>query len=231
MTFFLVAIIFISALSYPVQERVILLSMMADCSDECLGLVRVFDSESFDSGSMAFEISSFCNKLDYLFNQGNCLDHGYVKEMISYLRRQRGFMDSRGQPKTLGGPGRVTVAMLQNCIERLQLFTLLATDTIRSEFPDYVLLMCLSAFNLENYRHSNPEERLSRLAQVFDIDARSLCDQFFDIRPMALHEYSKGCSNEEAWLRTLQRLDTKQASVKRAHPSSDLRKVIIRFLV
>lgn len=190
----------------------------------------MFDSEAFDSGSMAFELSSFCNKLDYLFNQGNCFDHGYVKEMISYLKHQRGFMDSHGRPKTLGGPGTVTVAVLQNCIQHLQLFTLLATDTIRSEFPDYDLLMCLSAFNLDNYRHSNPTERLSRLAQVFEIDAQSLCDQFFDIRPMALHEYSKGCTNEEAWLRTLQRLDTKQASVKRAHPSSDLRKVIIRFL-
>ena len=212
------------------QERAILLSLMADCADECVQLVRVFDTESYEVSMVHWEISTFISRLHFLFNEGNVINHGYTEVLLESLKAQRGFLDSRGNPKTLGGPGKVTAALLQRCLCRMQLFVDMAVETLRSEFPDFDIVMAFSAFDLEHSNKAKPEERLQRLSQVFEVDFDQLAQEFWDLRPLAMHEFSKGCTCCQAWVRTVQRIETRQAAVKRQHPTATIRQILLRYL-
>ena len=152
---------------------------MADCADERVQSVRVFDTETYEVSMVHWEISTFISRLHFLFNEGNVVDHGYTQVMLQSLKSQRGFLDSRGSPKTLGGPGKVTAALLQRCLCRMQLFVDLAVETLRSEFPDFDVVMAFSAFDLEHSDKVKPEERyLQRLSEVFDLDFDQLAQEF-----------------------------------------------------
>ena len=216
------------------EERCLLLSMMSEAADEATQLVRFFDSESYDSAGIHEQICIFVNRLKHLFIEGAVMECEYAHEMLQYLRRQRAFMNSQGAPKTLGGAGTVTGEMTRRCLNRLQLYVNLAIETLRSEFPDYDIIMCFSVFKLDRQQFGNStakrEERLERLAKVFGVDLQQVIDQFFDLRPMALHEFAKGCSSAQAWVTSIQRIETKQAAVRKHHPTAEIRCVVIRYL-
>ena len=116
----------------------------------------------------------------------------------------------------------------------MQLYVNLAIETLRSEFPDFDIIMCFSIFKLDQQHFGRSsakrEERLQRLAQVFGVGLQELTDQFFDLRPMALHEYAKGCTSAQAWIVTIQRIETKQAAVRKHHPTSEIRSLVMRCL-
>jgi hypothetical protein len=216
------------------EEVCLLLSMMSEAADEATRLVRYFDTESYDVANIHEEICIFVNRLKHLFLDGAVMDSGYTQEMLTYLQVQRAFMNSEGAPKTLGGPGRVTDDMRRRCLNRMQLYVNLAIETLRSEFPDFDIIMCFSIFKLDQQHFGRSsakrEERLQRLAQVFGVGLQELIDQFFDLRPMALHEYAKGCTSAQAWIVTIQRIETKQAAVRRQHPTSEIRSLVMRCL-
>ena len=67
--------------------------------------------------------------------------------------------------------------------------------------------MAFSAFDLEHSNKAKPEERLQRLSQVFEVDFDQLAQEFWDLRPLAMHEFSKGCTCCQAWVRTVQRIE------------------------
>ena len=108
------------------RRKAVLVSMMSDAADVCVSLIRALDTEEYDAASLNWEISSVVQNLHYMFVEGSVVDHGYTKQMLQPLPRQQAFTDAKDRPKCLGGPGTVTAAMLQNCIERLQLFVNLA---------------------------------------------------------------------------------------------------------
>lgn len=220
----------LSFLDFLNEERCLMLSLMAEAADECVSLIRVFDTEAYDVASIHWEISAFVNRLNYLFCEEGVWEIGYVKEMLQYLRRQRAFIDSHGNPKTLGGPN--VLIDRKSCLNRLQMFVNLACETLRSEFPDYDIICSFSVFDLQSKKSNTVEtsKRLERLSQVCSVDKVKFRDEYFDIRPMALHEFSKGSSGVDAWLTTVQRLETKQAAVRKVHPTSTIRQVLIRYL-
>ena len=212
------------------EERCLLLSMLSECADECVQLVRFFDTESYDVASIPEQISIFVNRLKYLFIDGAVMDSGYTLEMVTFLGRQRAVIDSRGNPKTLGGGGRLTAQMRDRCLNRLRLFVDLAMETLRSEFPDYDMVMAFSIFRLDakGFSQNKHQERLERLANVFGLDLQELTNQFYDVRPMALHEYAKGCNSAQAWVRTVQRIELKQVAVRKHHPTTMIRSLVMR---
>ena len=74
--------------------------------------------------------------------------------------------------------------MRRRCLNRMQLYVNLAIETLRSEFPDFDIIMCFSIFKLDQQHFGRSsakrEERLQRLAQVFGVGLQELIDQFFD---------------------------------------------------
>ena len=64
-------------LEWVSEERLVMVGMAADAADAALGLVRAFDTESYDPSLMTLECEKFLSELHYLFNQG--LKHGDSK--------------------------------------------------------------------------------------------------------------------------------------------------------
>jgi len=67
-------------------EKLLMLAMMADASDEGLCLIRQVDDESTDVASLQSLVVSFLERTDMLFGQGGCLRvMGYTKHILSML--------------------------------------------------------------------------------------------------------------------------------------------------
>ena len=64
---------------------------------------------------------------------------------------------------------------------------------------------------------------------MLEVDQQELAEQYVDIRPMAIYEHRKGATNIDAWVKTILRVESRQAAVKRNHPTGALRKVLIRY--
>ena len=66
-------------LAWVDEEALVQLAMMADAAEQLVCLLRFFDADGFDPSSMAAEVALFVSRVDFLFVQGQCIDHGYRK--------------------------------------------------------------------------------------------------------------------------------------------------------
>ena len=74
------------------ERRLILISMLADISDECSGLLRLVDTESYDLSEFPIEEESLLARLRRLINQGAIFTQGLTADMLELLEEPRGFM-------------------------------------------------------------------------------------------------------------------------------------------
>lgn len=110
--------------------------------------------------------------------------------------------------------------MLLNCAEQCQAFVVLATNTLKAEFPDTDVLNSFRVFDVVKKRgvqrdeaiHCSFKERsIKRLAQVLQLDAGLLANQFDEVEPVAMYEASTGRTNSfEAWRTALLRIKARR---------------------
>ncbi|CAJ1394699.1 unnamed protein product [Effrenium voratum] len=74
------------------ERHLILISMLADISDECSGLLRLVDTESYDLSEFPIEVESLLARLHRLINQGAIFTQGFTAYMLELLEEPRGFM-------------------------------------------------------------------------------------------------------------------------------------------
>lgn len=111
-------------------------------------------------------------------------------------------------------------AMLLSCIEQCQAFVVLATNTLKAEFPDTDVLTCFRVFDVVKKRgvqrdegaHCMFKERsLKRLAQVLKLDFDVLKLQFDEVEPVALYEASIGRTTSfESWRTAILRVKSRR---------------------
>ena len=66
--------------------RLLLLAMLSDAGDEGVIVVRCGDTERADPADAAFNIARFVARIEYLFVQGHCVNCGYTKVMLEFLK-------------------------------------------------------------------------------------------------------------------------------------------------
>ena len=135
----------------------------------------------------------------------------------------------RGQPKTLGGPGRVNTPLLLQCVEQCQAFVVLATNTLRAEFPDADVLSAFRVFDVVKKRggerddaaHSHFRDRaLQRIAQVLKLNIDELKREFSEVEQVALYEASTSRTGSfDAWKTALLRIRARRKSEKKILPA------------
>jgi hypothetical protein len=86
-------------------ERILLLGMLADASEEVLTLVRFFDREAFDVSAMSEQVVAFKRRVRALFHDEACLTQGFTVICLKHLDTRKMVIDSAGNVKTIGGPG------------------------------------------------------------------------------------------------------------------------------
>lgn len=70
------------------EEKMVLLAMLADFSDEATSAIRVMDSEDSDTASHVMELDVFCNRVKHLFIDQNASNSGYTKFVIDQLQKR-----------------------------------------------------------------------------------------------------------------------------------------------
>ena len=124
--------------------------MMADGGDEALQITRYFDAgDKFQLVGMASDLHAFVLALDYMFvkRPAGCLELGYTHFAVKNLGVARLF-HVNGKAKTLGGPGKVTVAMLGRCLSRMAGWARLSIQSVNAEYPSWHLLLSFQCFRI-----------------------------------------------------------------------------------
>ena len=211
------------------ERRLILAAMMADASDECLGLLRFFDTGTYDLADVSFEIQTFMSRLHVLYNEGQVFDaEGYTKHCLLMLEKSRGFV-LNGQPRTLGGPDKVTPAVKAGCQKHMQAWLQLVASTLKSEFPHWEVLSGFSVFNLHDAETEDKTDNVRRLAKAFKLDSQTLYDELADHEHIARQiQKSTGGSSLRAWTCALQKTQARK-DLRTRHPCAQLRAVLVRY--
>jgi hypothetical protein len=224
-------------LEFVNDESALQLSMMADCADENLILVRFLDDAEFDKSALAYELDHFQQRCQLLFGaKQGCLSSGYTQHMLRLLRKPRVLRLRGGEVKTLGGMGRPSQVIIDKCMQRMQNWMHLARQVTRAEFPNFDCLGAFALFRLDpkssgatQSQTDCTDEFCQRLAKVANVDWAELKAQVEDHRPYALQtQQSTNCSVSEAWKASI---DASQRTrvMRERHPADALRRVLWRF--
>ena len=147
----------------------------------------------------------------------------YTKHVVQILETSRGFMLD-GEPKTIGGPSRVTRALKQSCIREMQTWIVLAAEVLKTECPNYEILASFAVFDLAHdsrgltrlderpavaHAESFRETSVRRLSRACNVDQQQLMDQMADIEPIARQIQASGSQrgNFEAWASAVARTE------------------------
>ncbi|CAL1127804.1 unnamed protein product, partial [Cladocopium goreaui] len=203
------------------EERVLLLAMVADFTDEATSIIRLMDSEAGDVATHNIELDVFASRVKHLFID----EHAF---------------DVDGKSKTLGGPNKVSPAMIARCFASMKKLVGLSTEVIASEFPAYEILTALKIFDVSEVARTNREESVDyiqslhtsseRLCQLFEASADSFIDEYWDHKAIAFHHHSTNpnCSSFESWKYAVQKTSSRKSTAAR-HPSSNLHWILIHF--
>jgi len=231
-------------LSYIEEENLLQCAMLADASDEHMGLLRFHDNEAFDEAASPQEVATFLDRVHFLFIEKACLKSGYTRAMLKMLEQPRTFYLD-GQLKTVGGPRRALHAdgsIVVRCMNRMKNWVFLAKLTLEAEFPTFAVSHAFEIFNLQPYISGalslrrvadaeTPDVRRDRAFNIFantlGLDKEKLEEEFCKHLPSAIRFMATGsCTNFEAWQRASDSLAKKAAT---ACPMNTLRLVLMRY--
>ena len=231
-------------LSYISEEALLQLAMMADASDEHMGLLRFHDTESFDEAVSPQQVALFLDRARFLFAEKACLKTGYTRVMLKMLQSPRAFRID-GQLKTIGGERRSLHAdgiIVTRCLNRMKNWVYLAKLTLDAEFPTFAISHAFEIFNLQPYVSgvlslrrvadaATPDSRKERAFKVFEntlgLDRTVLEEEFEKHLPAAIRHMSQGtCTNFEAWKRVSESQAKKTAA---ACTMRALRQALMRY--
>ena len=225
-------------LSFLNERNLILMGMLADASDECLGLTRFFDREAFRLEEMSDQLAAFQRRLRWLFSERGCLSTGFTALALAHLTRAKLVPFPGNVPVTLGGQG-ANPDVVTECLGRMVAWTRLVEEVSKSEFPEMELLSCFGVFRLAlapSVPDSVPSAALSatkqlhRLAEAFQVDSDGLFDQFAAHQRIAQAEMIEGEPAAAAWRRALQK--TQSTSRRRSNfPAGSLRALLQRYVI
>jgi len=215
-------------------EKLLMLAMMADASDEGLCLIRQVDDESTDIASLQSLVVSFLERTDMLFEQGGCLRvMGYTQHILSILQSDCGLHALVGDHMlALKAPNQTVIA---RCLDRMCCWRKLACSVIQAEFPDCYLLASFAVFDVatcdnKGVLSTTHETQIQRLAKAFKVDLHHLRAQVEQLRPVASSiSQQLRCSNIVAWKHTLEKTQ-RTTSSRNNYPADSVLPVLQRYM-
>ena len=235
-------------------EKLLMLAMMSDASDEGLCLIRHVDDESTDIASLQGLVVQFLERVQVLFGNGACLElPGYTNHIMKVL--EKGVHIMAGDRLTsLVVPGHTSI---QRCLQKMQCWMKLARAVLQAEFPDCYLLAAFAVFDVQSHElpssgnlshERNPlcttsplcrgslsaqdvwEPQIKRLAQAFKVNEHHLLAQVAQFRPVAATiAQQRGCGNRAAWQQAIEQTQ-KSVSSRKNYPVDSVLPVLQRFM-
>ncbi len=228
-------------LQYITPTRLLLMSMLADASDEGIALTRHMDDEDADCADLNDTISNFVARVRFLFGRSDpqCLKLGYTAHMLQILSTPRTFFVD-GQPKTIGAVRGVEEGVIAACLRKLGIWVDLAVEVVSAEFPSWELQQAFAIFSLApEKRHvasrttdairEHRGQCIRRLAGCIGVPAEQLESEWAAHLPTARMVFLRqGCTYLEAWRSALETTGARRSSSE-AYPSDALRAVLVRY--
>jgi hypothetical protein len=217
-------------------ESMLQLGMVADACEIVVRFIRYVDKECFDISALPCHIQALEASAIDLFTRGGCLKHaGYTRHMLGVIRRPRLVLLSGGRPKTLGdvnGPSDATVA---KCLGRMANWWKLAEAVLRTEFPDWDILLQFTAFRVprELATSANTCQQLGRLSEFLGLNTDSVISEYDSLCPVANQFAARAPNAADCSVRSWHEAVVATAGDsrrRRSFPSSNLRQVLSRFV-
>ena len=188
------------------DESYLQTAMLADATDEHMGLLRPTDSERSEKEKLLMRVEQFITRVEYLFDHGACFECGYTRFALGQLRKTRMvFID--GVAKSIGGKNRPRPDVKTRCLGRMKNWVFLCKVTVQAEFPDVDAMLSLRLLQLDDKderlwsidvdgpggSHKGPrscfEKLLQKLAQLSQEDPEKLRVDFHKYLPAAKKNY------------------------------------------
>ena len=215
-------------------ESMLQLGMVADACEIVVRFIRFLDKECFDISALPCHIQALKDSATDLFMCGGCLRHeGYTRHMDRLIRKPRLVVLTGGRPKTLGDMSGPSDAVVAKCLGRMANWWKLAESVLRSEFPDWDLLLQFSAFNVPRDLATSADtlKQLRCLSNFLGLDVDSVASEYSTLCPVANQFAAPAlvdCS-VRAWQQAVAHTadDSKRMLT---FPSTNLRQVLSRFV-
>jgi hypothetical protein len=225
--------------------RLLLLAMLADAGDEGIIVIRSVDTERANPSEIACDIATFVARIQYLFMEGHCVEHGYTNIMLGFLKR--GIIYTvNGTALQCGSPGGVPDSVIKECLLHMKCWVRLAVAVCSAEFPEFTLLSSMSSLKLHTGvgdqvpRHEslsvvgheclNFEKQVCRLAEFFEQPCDQLMSQLIDVKGLATTIKSMGGARTDkaAYKLAVERYERKH-NLQR-HPTDVVKVILIRWI-
>lgn len=195
----------------------ILLGMLCDAGLEGLSLIRLLDREDMETADMCEEVEMFMDRVTWLFHEGGCQRvHGHLKVVLQWLCRPHFFMYSDNKTKSIGALCTEDDwhRELQTAYAHMRAWTVLASDVLKAEFPDFSFLSAFSVFSLRSELPAHRSidsldithrRKLERLAQTWGL--LNFTGQYLEFQPVAVKIFRDvtGSTNLSAWRAAIER--------------------------
>jgi hypothetical protein len=234
--------VFASATLGAIDEELMLqAALLADAADECMCLIRFFDTREVDNAKIAGEVQRFCATISKLFfDEHVWVAEGHTKITLDFLSKTTHFV-VHGIVRSVGGPRPVARVVRDRVMKRMQAWAILAQEVVIAEHPDYEVVSCFSCFDLaqwatqtvddliRNGRTKQYDSRLARLASTFGVCEVGLRQEFWDYGSIAvLHFESTHCTNAVAWQWALS--GSSSAAARKRHPTTNLAVILAEYV-
>ena len=120
-------------------EKCVMLSMMADAADQSLWLTRLLDAERTDPALLHKEVHNFNLANTALFTGRGCVNtFGYTSVMLDILKTQVVYVVGNST-YSIGCETGVPDYIINQCLDRMKAYVVLARATLAAEFPSFEL--------------------------------------------------------------------------------------------
>ena len=183
------------------EEQYIMLSMMADASDEAYVFTAYCDDEDADTSLQAEEVAIFVDNCRFLFAEGQCKQvSGFTRFAIEQLRKPRLLNIGKNKLRTFGisNNDALVDSLFVRCLGRMKAWLSATLAVVQSEFPDFDMIRAFNAMALIKPRKdvrstllsrdegsSQDATNIERLAILVKVDAAQLRQELLDHRPIA----------------------------------------------
>ncbi|CAK0889058.1 unnamed protein product [Prorocentrum cordatum] len=222
------------------EELMLQAAMLADAADECMCLIRFFDTPEPDSALVCKQVADFTEVVHKLFCDGHVFTvEGHTQVCLKFLQDATHFM-ADGELRSVGGPRAVTAALRDRVLRRMTAWAHLAVQVVRAEHPDFEIISSFCCFDLNSWvdqtardfrRHGRPkhfDESLGRIASSIGLSLEGLISEYFDSGRFARsHFLQKKSSNLEAWRWALR--STSSAASRKRHVASNLEMALVVY--
>ena len=97
-------------LEWITESRLLTMALIADASDESLGVTRFLDADSYDVAEAPTYLDNFMRRLHAMFIDAGCWKVGYAKFVLDLLKREF-VLPVKNKVRGIGGGGSVTPEM------------------------------------------------------------------------------------------------------------------------